>query len=990
MSLVLVVLGVVSFLRLELRFFPELKTPLVSIQTTYAGADPGLIESTITTPLENAIAGVANIDAINSNSSSSTSTINVRFQLGGDFDEQANDVRNRVAAVRPLLPVAAMPPVVTTGGLDDPVLYVDFFDATKTPGEIRDYVQRYVQPKLTQLPGVGSVPIHGGSSYAMRIWLNAEKMAAVGLTVADVQNALLANNISFPAGSIQGPVRNFSIISDTRLKTPQDFGNIILRQDATGTVRFHDIAKIELGYTSLQDAPMRVNGKDAIDLSIVPVKGASSITVADNAKKALVDIFSQLPPGMKAIITYDGSKFLRGSINETFKAIAQAIFLVVLVTLIFIGSIRAALVPIITIPVCVISVFGVMALMGFTINVMTLLGIVLAIGLVVDDAIVMLENIHRHIEQGESPMQAALKGSKEIAFAIVAMTLTLAAVYAPIGLAQGFTAKIFQEFAFTLAGAVLISGFVALTLSPMMCSRILETKQQENSFVIFLEKLFHQVEHNYQRLLQKLLHKRLLFGVILIVLALLGLVIYQFIPKEFVPKEDVGYITGQVTSPTGANVNYTDRYVKQIEKVFANTPDVQAYFSIVSGGSAQLFITLKPWGERKLSTQQIVNLLNPQLAKISGVDAYVSVPDPVQFEIGGHDFAINLMTTGEFDDLLQPTQKLYDRLKQFPGLTQFDRNLKYDNQQYTLSLNRNLAATLGVNIQDIATTASVMLGGAHVTDVLSGSQIYPVMLQMRLQDLMNFEGINKLYVRAANNQMVPLSSLVNLIPNIGQSNLGHYNRLRASTITAQLAPGTSISEAIDYTIKQMPDILKGNLSYSFDGKAQEYIESAGSMAGIFLLAIIFIYLVMAAQFGSFIDPFIILLTVPLSMVSALICLYLTGGTLNLYSQIGLVTLLGLITKHGILITQFANDLRAQGKNFYEAIIRAATIRLRPILMTTFAMVFGTLPLAFATGPGAVGRHQIGWVIVGGLTFGTFFSLIVVPIAYSYFGKFRKV
>ena len=989
LSLVLVVVGVVSFMRLGLRFFPELNVPLMTINTSFPGADPTLIENSITTPLENVIAGVPNIAAMNSSSSASSSSIQVRFYMGKNFSQEVNSVRDKVSAERESLPTNAEPPVIQVGTVGQTAVNIDFLDPGKTPAEIRDYVESYVQPVLQQVKGVGSVSIQGASDYAMRIWLNSAKMAALGVTVPDIETALQDNNINFPAGQIQGPIRNYTIISDTALKTPQQFGDIIIRIQNGRAIRFKDLADVELGYSSLQPTPMRVNGVNAVDAGINPLLSASPIEVADGAKTVLKKIRQSLPPGMKSIVSYDASIFLKSSIRETFIAIIEAIILVVIVVFLFLGSVRASCIPIVTIPVCIIAVFGVMYLFGFTVNVMTLLAVVLAIGLVVDDAVVMLENIHRHIEEGQAPLQAAIVGSKEIAFSVVAMTLTLAAVYAPIGFAQGFTAVIFKEFAFTLAGAVIISGFVALTLSPMMCAKILQPRTKNSRFATFLDQRFEKISSGYQTILAKLLRTRLLIVGILIVLAILGYLMYRALPSEFVPKEDVGLIEVQIEGPSKASINYMNKYTKRVENIVKKVPAVKDYLSFVGGQTSQTWLVLKRWGKRELTTQDVVNEINPKLEKITGVKAFATVPDPVQYGMGGHDYAIHLMTTGSYDQLLGPMAKMYQLLQKYPGLTQVDRDLKFDAQEYKVDVNRDLAGAIGVNIQDIATTLSAMLGGAHITDIYAGTRTYEVKLQMPPGDLKNFAGIRKLYVRSATNKLIPLSNLITLTPSIGAPSLSHYNRMRAGTITAQLQPGYSISQAIDYTFKVLPQVLTPNVTYAFDGRAQEFVESEGGMTGIFLMSFIFIYLVLSAQFGSFIDPFIILLSVPLSIVGALFALILGGGTLNLYSDIGLVTLVGLITKHGILITQFANELRGQGMELYQAVIKAARIRLRPILMTTIAMIFGTLPLALATGPGSIGRHQIGWVIVGGLIFGTFFSLVVVPIAYTYLGRFKK-
>jgi len=1007
LSLVLVVLGIVSFNHLELRFFPKMQLPIVTVNTYYEGASSQLMESQVTTKIENALAGVDNVASINSNSWQGGSSVAVLFRLGGNFEQEASAVRDQVFAVRDKLPTNAQPPTITVGTKGNPILGIGFIDPKKKSPDIRDYVESTVQPLLRQLPGVGAVDILGSSDYAMRIWLDASKMAAHGVTVTDVKNALTANNIYFPAGSIQGPKRNYSIVSKTQLLNAKAFSNIILKHSNGGTVRLKDIGNVSLGYRSLYDAPMRINGQNGIQLMVKPLQDANPITVAQEVKKELSRIQKNLPPGMKASVNYDASTFLKSSIDETFWAIGEAVALVILVVFLFLGSARASSIPIITIPVSLISVFAIISLFGFSINIMSLLGMVLAIGLVVDDAIVMLENIHRHIEQGLTPFQAAIKGSREIAFALIAMGLTLVAVYAPIGFVQGFTAGLFKEFAFTLAGAVIVSTFVALTLSPMMCSRVLLPHTSGTRLSVFVDRLFSKLSSGYQRLLKITLKQRKFVILALIVVAIIGYGLFKSLSSELTPKEDVGLIQVSMTAPSGASLNYTNQYASEVEAVIRKNPAVNSVMTQVWGGGTNINVTLKPWGERKITTLQVIQQLNPQLAKIPGVDATAFVPDIVDYGLQGSDINLNFMTSeGSYTDLLGPINKMMRILKNYPGLIDVQTNLKFNTQQYGITINRDLAAVLGVNIQDIADTVSAMMSGIHWTDVQAGNKSYQVIVQMEKKYLQNFDALQKLYVRSSvdvdnsnsttasltntANKMIPVASLIKLTPTVGQGTLTHYDRFRSGGISARLAPGYSESQAINYVKSHVQGVLTPGVSYEFSGKSKQFLDSSGSIIGIIIMSFIFIYLVLSAQFGSFIDPFVILLAVPLCIVGALFFLKITGGTLSIYSQIGLVTLIGLISKHGILITQFINDLRKKGMDMHEAIIKGTTIRLRPVLMTTSAMVFGALPLALASGPGAVGRNQIGWVIVGGLIFGTLFSLIVVPIAYSYLGKFKRI
>lgn len=1006
LSLVLVVLGLMGFQRLEIRFFPKIELPVVTIVTHYEGASAALMESQVTTIIENALAGIDGIQYISSSSWPSYSSITVQFRLGSNFEQQAAAVRDKVSGVESKLPPDSDPPGITVGAQGNPIIGIGFTDQTKSPADIRDYLIRTVFPLLRQLPGVGSVDVIGSSDYAMRIWLNAAKMASLGVTIEDVKNALTSNNIYFPAGVVQGPARNYSIVSNTQLKNANEFADIIIKNSDQGTIRFKDIGKVELGYRSLYDYPTRVGGRSGILVIIEPLQAANPITVAEEVHNAMHVIRQNLPPAMQANVTFDMSTYLKSSIHETFFTMGEAVFLVILVVFLFLGSLRAASIPIVTIPVSLIAVFAVINVLGFSINTMSLLGMVLAIGLVVDDSIVMLENIHRHIEEGLSPFKAALKGSMEIAFAVIAMSLTLLAVYAPIGFVQGFTAELFKEFAFTLASAVVISGFVALTLSPMMCSRILLSEKKESRFTKIVDYAFFSLSSGYQRVLRRALQYRHVIVVVLLFIGFGGYFLYENIHSEFIPQEDYGVMNVDIYAPTGSTLAYTDQNTKKVEAILKTIPQIKNFTTQVNTTSAQIRVTMQPWNERYLSTQQVIAELNPQLAKIPGINAVAYIPDVIDYGEKGSDVTLSLMTTGSYEDLLRPINTLMQSLRDYPGLENLQTDLKFDAQEYSITINRDLTAALGVNIQDVADTISAMMSGAHWTDVQSGNRSYEVIVQMQRKDLKNFNAINRLYVTggsglanvtgnknviAANsNNMIPLSSLIKLTPTIGQGMLHHFNRLRSGTITAMVAPGYTESQVLHYVLQKIPSALTANIRYAFSGKAGQFLEAAGSMTGIMLLAFVFIYLVLSAQFGSFIDPFIILLAVPLSLVGALFSLWIGNGTLNLYSQIGLVTLVGMISKHGILITQFINDLRKEGKEIREAIIKGAMIRLRPVLMTTSAMIFGTLPLVLARGSGSVGRHEIGWVIVGGLLFGTFFSLVVVPIAYSYIGRFRKI
>lgn len=994
LSFALIIFGFIGYQNVDTQYFPTVDLPIAKVSVTYDGASPSLMKNEVTQKLENALINVRGLNYMSSTSKYNHATINLTFDDGTNMIRAMGDVRNKISEIRTQLPQDINAPSISEGGVATPVLNVGFLDKSLTPAKIHSYVSQNVQPLLQNLPGMGAIWLYGAGNYAMRIWLNPQKMASLNITVTDVETALTNNNINFSGGSVEGADRKYSLVADTKLSDVKQFQKMILRSQGGNIVRMEDVAKIALGSSSLTPSPMRTNGVNSIDMEVRPLRSANPISVATEAKKELAKL--KLPKGMKMVITYDQSTYLKAAINESFETLIIAIVLVMIVVFLFLGSIRGAFIPITTIPVCVISVFGVIWLCGYSVNVITLLAIILAIGLVVDDAIVVLENIHRHLEKGLDRVKAAKVGSHEIGFSVIAMTLTLAAVYAPSGFAHGFSAKIFQEFAFTLAGAVLISGFVALTLSPMMCAKVLPDHGHVSHLQAKVDRVFHRINNAFRCFLSAVLKRRLWIGVILIVIGLLGYGVYKIVPQSFIPKEDIGFFQVDITSPPGSTVSYTDGFMRQFEKVYAKTPGIENYLSFINAGSAINFIINKPWEQRTNSTEQIMNNVLDKISKIPGVLVKGELPDPVSYGdgSGGQAVQIKIMSaTGSYLEIEKTIEKVERVLHNYPGLRSIDSNLKFDNQVYQIHFKRNAAATYGVPLQSVADTLSIMMSGRHITDIERNGQNYDVKVQMQMKDLANLSSLSKLYVRSTltddggNAILVPLSNLISLNSAVRQNTLHRYNRQDSATISASLVPGYDIGEVVDYLNQVLPGLVPQGQTFTYSGRILSFLKSQGVMLGLFFLSVVFIYLVLAAQFESFVDPFIILLTVPFSIVGALAVLWAAGGSVNLYTQIGLITLVGLITKHGILITQFANERLKAGEALLDAVINAATIRLRPILMTTFAMVLGAVPLALATGPGSNSHSQIGWVIVGGMLFGTFFSLVVVPVAYVYFARF---
>ncbi|WP_116963646.1 efflux RND transporter permease subunit [Fastidiosibacter lacustris] len=986
LNLMIIVLGIVGFSYLEIRYFPKIQQKTATVSISYSGASPTLIKNDVTIPVEDALYNIDGLVKITSTSSYGSSTINLTFADDADMTDMMGQVRDNISSIMSQrLPADINSPNISQGGVERPVLNLGVMDKDLTSAQIRDYVQRNIMPIFQSVPGMGAVWVYGASDYAMRIWLNPQKMAALGITISDVQKTLNSNNISFSGGSIRGKYRNFSISSDTDLKTAQQFRNLVVRDDPNAPVYLKDIAKIDLGNASLSDSPMLINGQNAISVQLRPTDNANPIMVAALAKKELKKVEGNLPHGMEVKIVYDQSTFLQKSITDGYDTLIEAIILVMIVVFIFLGSIRASLIPILTIPVCVIGAFGVMLLCGFSINVVTLLAIILAIGLVVDDAIVVLENIHRHIEMGKKPFNAAIEGSAEIGFSVIAMTLTLAAVYAPIGFLSGFSATIFREFAFTLAGSVLISGFVALTLSPMMCAYILRAREKETRIEIWLNHAFDKLNAGYGEVLNIVLKAKYWVVGLLILLAGLCYLLFRIMPQSFIPKEDIGYFEANINSPPSAALDYTNYYMNILSKrVYADSPYILNNAEYIFSGSGNNFVTMQPWGEkRKVPTQEIIPNLLKEAQQIPGIKVSMNIPDPVSFgpDADSSDLIIYLHNVGPVENLVKAADVLTSKLMQYLGLNNVNNGLKFDNVAYNVTFQRNLAASVGVDPQNIADTFSILMSGKHITDVKTDEKSYQVLVQMNLQDLSSFGSLDKIYVPSKSGLMIPLSNLIKIKPEVRQSSFFRYNRVNTAQITANINDGYSMSEVYNAVNKIASQTQLNGASIDYGGRMAAFLSSNGTMFGLFALALIFIYLVLAAQFESFVDPFIILLTVPLSTVGALITTLLTGGNLNLFTNIGLITLVGLISKHGILITQFANENFKEGVSLVEAVKVGAITRLRPILMTTSAMVLGSLPLALATGAGNISNNMIGWVIVGGLCFGTVFSLLIVPVAY---------
>lgn len=984
LNIMLMLLGVIAYNRLPVREYPKISEPIVTVSTTYSGANAEIVESQITKPLEDALAGIEGVETITSISRQELSQISIRFKLSRDPDNAAADVRDRVSRTRGNIPKDAQEPIISKVEADAyPILYLAFFSNRHSQMELTDFADRHVKDLLQNLNGVANVEVIGERRIAMRIWLQPQEMNAFSITTQDIIDALVSQNVQIPAGLIDSASSEFTILSKTNLATPEEFNNIIIKQKGDALIRLKDIGNAVIAPAD-NNTNIRFNGQEAIALGIIKQAIANPLEVSKEVTALLPQIRERLPPGMQIDLAYDSAVFIEHSINAVYHALLEAFVLVILVIFLFLRNIRSTLIPVITIPISLIGTFMIMYLFNFSINTLTLLALVLAIGLVVDDAIVMLENIYRHMEEGMDRLEAAFKGSQEIAFAIVVMTLTLAAVYAPVAFIQARTGKLFIEFALTLAGSVIISGFIALTLSPMMCSRLLKYEKKHNKFYNFIENGIHRIHDRYAQSLDWALTHTTFIIVIALLIAAVGAYFFKLLPSELSPTEDRGAVFIIAQSPEGSTIDYTSYWVQQLEPYLSSVPEIEKYFVIagvpnVSQGMA--FAPLKNWNQRKLKQQTIVDQLQPKFFyDIPGILAFpLNLPSLGSTEEQAISFIIQ--TTGTYKELSDVVEHFVHELEKNPKILNINIDLKMNKPEISVNINRNKAAAMGIHIDTIGKTLETLFSPKKVTRFEESGNQYDVILQVAKEERQNPGQILETSVRTPKGKMVKLSNLVTLDETVAPRELNHFNQLRAATISANTAPGYSLGDALKFFEDVASKTLPSNMQTNYSGESREYKTSGVSLIVTFILAIFFIYLVLAAQFESFINPLIIMLTVPLSMAGALLALYLTGGTLNIYSQIGLITLIGLITKHGILIIEFSNQLEHQGHNVFDAIKEACNIRLRPILMTTGAMVLGAVPLAIATGAGAESRNQIGWVIIGGMTLGTLFTLFIIPSIY---------
>jgi multidrug efflux pump len=998
-SLMLIVLGVASLFKMPIREYPKIDPPIIQIVTTYRGASAPVVDNQITEILEGAVAGIEGIKAIQSQSRDERSQITLEFRLTRDVDSAANDVRDRVARALARLPEQADTPIVQkVDGDSRPILWIALGSETLSPLDLTDVARRRIVDRLAIVEGVAQVLIQGERRFSMRVWLDRQALAARSLTVQDVEEAIRRENVELPGGRIESTARELTVRTDSRMSTPDQFRQVVVARGTSGAqVLLGEVARIEVGPEDSRGG-YRINGRPAIGLGVLRQSTANTLAVADGVKAELERIKPTLPPGIEAVIAYDESLFIAQSIYEVEHALIIALALVVGVIFLFLRSVRATIIPAVAIPVSIVASFLPMAVFGFSVNVLTLLGLVLAIGLVVDDAIVVLENVHRRIELGEDPLLASLLGSREIAFAVIATTLVLVSVFLPLSFMGGNTGRLFTEFGIALAASVLFSGLIALTLTPMMCSKLLRAHEGESLLVRLTEPFFVAMNDGLRWTLDKALRAPVLVMGVSAGMSLFAVVLFNALPKEFAPTEDRGVVIIPTTGPEGASFPYTMEHVMRLESLLQKYIDSGEAYAVMStvggfqrpaiGNVANIFVRLAPWSERNRKQQAIAAEIFPMVAGIPGIRGFALNPPslgqrgfqpPLQFVIGGPDY----------DTLIAWRDAFLEKARTNPRLLNLDHNFKETKPEVRVDIDRRKAADLGISIAAVGRTIETLMGSREVTTYVVGGQEYKVLLQAPDSARISPYDLQNVFVRTGTGGLVPLSNVVTLSERARAQTLSRQDRVRAITITASLAPGYSLGEALDFLDRTAKEVLPQEARISYLGQSLEFRESSGALYVTFALALLVVFLVLAAQFESFIHPFVILLSTPLAVTGGLLALWVTGQTLNVFSQIGMVLLIGLMAKNGILVVEFANQLRDRGMSVRDAVLEASVVRLRPILMTSIATVLGAVPLAMATGAGAESRQALGVVIVGGITLSTIVTLYAVPALYLLLAPYTK-
>lgn len=990
LGLLILLLGFQGLFNLQVRQYPEVEETVITVTTIYPGASADLIQGFITAPIARAVATTENVDYVTSQSRPSASTVSVQMRLGSDPDVALTEVMSKVQQVRSELPADAKDPTIVKGtGMQFATMYLAMQNPNMSSEQLTEYIERVIRPRMSTIPGVAEVQIIGAANYSMRVWIDPVRLAARQLTAAEVLAGIKASNFLAAPGKTENEYVAYAISMESTLQTPEAFGALPLRATGDDVVRLRDVADIELAAEST-DMVVSFNGQPGTFIGVFPTPGANPLDMAGAVTEELPSIQASLPEGMSIEVLYDATESISASIDEVFKTIMEAVLIVIVIILLFLGSFRSVLMPIVTIPLSLIGVCFILFALGYSINLLSLLAMVLAIGLVVDDAIVVVENIHRHIEEGLSPRSAAFVGMKEITGPVVAMTITLAAVFAPLAFTGGLTGSLFREFAMTLAGAVVISGIVALTITPMMSARILK-RGNHSRFQVIVDTTFDRLANFYERMVSGSLNYRPV--TMLVVLVLLGLTGFMFMntSSELAPEEDEGALFSLITAPSYATSDYTSLYTTQMRELTKDLPELKANFSIVGfGGQTNSGIALwafKDWADRERSQKEIQQDIQARLSKISGVEALVFAPPSLPGAGGGLPISLVIQSTSDSARVFEVAEKIKEEAQASGRFIVVQNSLAYNAQQVVVTVDRDRAAALNLPVSDVGTTLSLLVGSGSIAQFDRDSNSYDIIMQVPQEYRDNPERLGDFFVRSATGEMVPLSAVITVSTDVAAAAIEQFNQLNSATISALPVPGVSTGDGLAVIEDIAKNTIPDGFFIEYSGQSRLEVEQGNTILIAFTLAVVVIYLVLAAQFESFRDPLIIMMTVPLSIFGAILPLNLGLSTLNIYTQVGLITLIGLITKHGILMVEFANQQREEhGLSRVEAIVASAKVRLRPILMTTAAMALGVVPLIMAAGAGAAARYSMGLVIFTGLIIGTSFTLFVVPMFYTFIAK----
>ncbi|MCO5147312.1 MAG: efflux RND transporter permease subunit [Aquamicrobium sp.] len=990
LGFLILLLGFQGLFNLQVRQYPEVEETVITVTTVYPGASADLIQGFITAPIAAAVSTTENVDYVSSQSRPSASVVTVQMRLGSDPDAALTEVMSKVQQVRSQLPADAEDPTIVKGtGMQFATMYLALQNPNMTAEQVTEYIERVIRPRMSTIPGVAQVEIMGAANYSMRVWVDPIRLAARGMTASEVLAAINSSNFLAAPGKTRNEYVTYPVTMESTLQTPEAFGALPLKASGDDVVRLRDVAEVELAAENA-DMVVTFNGQPGTFIGVFPTPSANPLDTASAVLEELPAIQNSLPDGMTITLMYDATESISASITEVFKTIAEAVAIVVVIILLFLGSFRSVLMPIVTIPLSLIGVCFILFVLGYSINLLSLLAMVLAIGLVVDDAIVVVENIHRHIEEGLPPKQAAFVGMKEITGPVVAMTITLAAVFAPLAFTGGLTGALFREFAMTLAGAVVISGIVALTITPMMSARLLK-RGGHSRFQQAVDNTFDRVSNRYERLVAGSLKYRPVTLMIVLVLVALTGYLFMKTSSELAPEEDEGALFALITAPSYATTDYTNAYAEQMRALTKDLPELDANFSVIGFGgqtnSGFMLWAFKDWAQRDRSQKEIQQDIQARLAPIAGVEALVFAPPSLPGTGGGLPISMVIQSTGDSSRVFEVAEEIRLKAQETGRFIVVQNSLAYNAQQVVITIDRDRAAALNLPVRDIGMTLSLLVGGGAVAQFDRDSNSYDIIMQVPQEYRDNPERLGDFFVRSATGQMVPLSAVISVTTGVAATAIEQFSQLNSATIAALPMPGVTTGDGLATIEEIARPLLPDGFFIDYSGQSRLEVEQGNTIMIAFGLAVIVIYLVLAAQFESFRDPLIIMMSVPLSIFGAIVPLNLGLGTLNIYTQVGLITLIGLITKHGILLVEFANQQREiHGLDRFEAIVASAKVRLRPILMTTAAMSLGVVPLIIASGAGAAARYSMGLVIFTGVIIGTMFTLFVVPMFYTFIAR----